>query len=120
MMFDRFLINQRIWILLATFALFSLHAWMQITHQSSAWANGVVLLLGIGFSIYNALFVTNWHHLSERLINKIQKWRSHGQLPTLPRKKVWYQQKLISFIGLVIGLLVSLVALLGLLLQAPA
>ncbi|MBE9028883.1 hypothetical protein IQ266_03795 [filamentous cyanobacterium LEGE 11480] len=119
-MFDRFLINQRIWILLLTLMLFLSHAVAHASHQASAWVHGIVILVGLGFTLYNALFITNWHHLCERLVNKIQKWRSRRLLTALPRKKVWYQQKLISFIGLVIGLLVSLVAFLGLVMQTSA
>lgn len=118
-MLDRFLINQRSWILSGTLLLFALFIFNQVNQRGSLWANGLALLLGLGFSLYNALFVTNWHHLSERLIAKIQRWRSRVNLPTLTRKKVWYQQKMISFIGIVIGMLCAITALLSLLQQTP-
>jgi hypothetical protein len=113
MMFDRFLINQRWWILGGTLLLFVIHAAIHVIHGTSAPANAVMLLLGIGYCIYNGLFLTNWHHLSERLVQKIQGIRSRLNLPSMPRKEVWLQQKAMTIINLVIGSLVTIAALLG-------
>jgi hypothetical protein len=113
MMFDRFLINQRWVILGGTLLLFLVHVGLHLTQGTSAQANAIMLLLGIGYCIYNSLFLTNWHHLSERLVQKVQKIRSHANLPMMPRKEVWFQQKAMSVINLALGALVTIAALLG-------
>jgi hypothetical protein len=110
MMLDRFLINQRWWILGGTLMLFLLHVGIHFTQGTSAQANAIMLLLGIGYCIYNSLFLTNWHHLSERLVQKI---RSRANLPSMPRKEVWLQQKAMSVVNLAIGSWMTIAALLG-------
>jgi hypothetical protein len=112
-MFDRFLINQRWVILGGTLLLFLVHVSIHLTQGTSAKANALMLLLGIGYCIYNSLFLTNWHHLSERLVQKVQKIRSHANLTTMPRREVWLQQKAMTIINLAIGSLVTIGALLG-------
>jgi hypothetical protein len=113
MMFDRFLINQRWVILSGTLLLFLIHVGIHLTQGTSATANALMLLLGIGYCIYNSLFLTNWHHLSERLVNKVQQIRSHANLRTMPRREVWLQQKAMSVVNLTIGAVVTIGALLG-------
>jgi hypothetical protein len=113
MMFDRFLINQRWVILGGTLMLFLVHVGLHLTQGTSAQSNAVMLLLGIGYCIYNSLFLTNWHHLSERLVQKVQGLRSRANLPSMPRKEVWLQQKAMTVINLAIGSLVTIGALVG-------
>ncbi len=112
-MFDRFLINQRWSILGGTLLLFLVHVGIHFARGTSAQANAVMLLLGIGYCIDNSLFLTNWHHLSERLVHKIQHLRSRANLPAMPRKELWLQQKAMSVVNLAIGSLVTIGALLG-------
>jgi hypothetical protein len=113
MMFDRFLINQRWSILGGTLLLFLVHVGLHLTHGTSARANAIMLLLGIGYCIYNSLFLTNWHHLSERLVQKVQGIRSRANLPSMPRRELWLQQKAMTIVNLAIGSLVTIGALLG-------
>jgi hypothetical protein len=113
MMFDRFLINQRWWILGGTLMLFLAHVGIHLTQGTSANANAIMLLLGIGYCIYNGLFLTNWHHLSERLVYKIQQPRSRLNRPSMPRQQVWLQQKTLTVVNLTIGAAVTIAALLG-------
>jgi hypothetical protein len=113
MMFDRFLINQRWVILGGTLMLFLVHVGLHLTRGTSAPSNALMLLLGIGYCIYNSLFLTNWHHLSERLVQKVQGLRSRANLPSMPRKEVWLQQKAMTVINLAIGSLVTIGALVG-------
>jgi hypothetical protein len=113
MMFDRCLINQRWVILGGTLLLFLIHVGIHLTQGTSAKANALMLLLGIGYCIYNSLFLTNWHHLSERLVQKVQGMRSRLDLPSMPRKEVWLQQKAMTIINLAIGAVVTIGALLG-------
>ncbi len=112
-MLDRFLINQRWWILGGTLMLFLAHVGIHLTQGTSAKANAIMLLLGIGYCIYNGFFLTNWHHLSERLIYKIQQPRSRLNRPSMPRQQVWLQQKTLNIINLLIGGLVMVASLLG-------
>ncbi|MFM2430020.1 MAG: hypothetical protein RLZZ511_1233 [Cyanobacteriota bacterium] len=113
-MLDRFMLNQRWLILSLTLLLFLIHSIRHFTIGTTPTSNAWMLLLAFGFCLYNALFLANWHHLSERLIHKVQRLRSHLSLPSLPRKRVWLQQKTISLINLVLGSTIMVAAMLGL------
>jgi hypothetical protein len=113
-MLDRFLVYQRSAILVGTFLILALNGLSHLTDQAMPWLDALTIVVSLSFSLYNALFVINWHHISDRLVREVQKWRSQHNQPSLPSKQVWQMQKLASFVGMVFGLMVASLALLGL------
>jgi hypothetical protein len=114
-MLDRFLISQRSWIILGTFFVLMLNGWRHLNGYGANWLDVLAIVLGIGFSLYNILFVVNWHRVSDRLVREVQALRRQQNFPTLPSKEIWYRQKVVSLVGIVIGLLMALFSLFAML-----